>query len=502
MAISGGRIVATGTNAEMLGLAVGGTKKVDLGGKVVLPGFNDAHAHPGASGVGYLLNVACDSASIAEIQAALRKKAATKAAGAWVLGFLYDDGKTPHPLTIADLDAAVPDHPVYVVHRGGHTAFANSLAFKLAGVTEHTPNPAGGLYEKDAAGRLTGKIGDHAREPFEALIQEKPTREEFRDGAKLITAMLSKNGITSICDAAGSPELLQGYQDARDEGELKMRVYCHIQAEYLDQMMAAGIHTGFGDEMVRVGAVKQFADGSISERTAWLSKPYLDMRDDYTGLRTEKKETLYEIGSKAHKAGWQLGTHCNGDLAIGEVMEVYERIQRETPRKDPRFRLEHCTQVTPEMARRIAALKALPVPFACYVYFHGDVMHFYGEERTKEMFSMRTLLDAGVPVPSSSDFGASPSDAMMWLQSQVTRQDMTGKVWGGNQRITLEEAIRCGTANGAYCSFEEKEKGTLEPGRLADLIVLKSDLWKTEPTELVHVGIERTMVGGRWVYES
>ena len=500
-AISGGRITAVGSNDEVLRLASGLSRKIDLGGKTVLPGFNDAHAHPVESGVNHLRMVACDKDSIAGIQAALRERAQRTPADQWVLGFLYDDGKTPRPLSKADLDAAVPDHPVLVRHRGGHTIFVNSLAFRLAGVDEKTPDPPGGRFEHDAAGHLTGHVGDRATDVFTRLIAYNPTREDYRAGAQLISKMFSSKGVTSACDADATTDDLQGYQDARDSGDLRMRMYCHINLGSFPKLMEAGLHTGFGDEWIRIGGLKQYADGSISERTAWLSEPYIGM-GQYRGLQVGSREALYEHSRKAHAAGWQLGTHANGDLAIAEVLGVYEQVQREIPRPDPRFRIEHCTMVTDSLMGRIKALHAIPIPFSGYVYFHGDVMHFYGEKRLQYMFPMRGFLDAGLRPPDSSDYTASPSFPMMWLRSQVTRKDMQGHVWGANQRISVAEAIRCGTVNGAFASFEENLKGAIEPGKLADFVVLGQDPFKTDPDALINIPVERTMAGGKWTFES
>lgn len=502
VAISGGRFLAVGSNQDILALATASTRKVDLGFRSVLPGFNDAHAHPVESGVEHLRKVACDSDSIQKIQAALHQRALQTPPGQWVLGFLYDDGKTPRPINRHDLDSVVADHPVLVQHRGGHTAFVNSAALQLANVTDQTPDPPGGRFEHDPAGHLTGLVGDAAAQVFFTLIPGNNTREDYRQGAALISKMFVSKGVTSACDADASPEDVQGYQDARDAGELAMRVYCHISARSLDRFMAAGIHTGFGDEWVRIGGVKQYTDGSISERTAWLSQPYIGIPNNYVGLQLSSREELYQTGRKAHAAGWQLATHANGDLAIDRILGVYEQIQKEAPKKDPRFRIEHCTLLTDSLIQRMRALQIIPAPFSCYVYFHGDVMHFYGEERTRHMFPMRSFLDAGLRPTDSSDYTASPSDPMMWLYSQLTRTDMKGNVWGPNQRITLPEAIRCGTVNGAYAAFEEDLKGSIRPGALADLVVLDRDPFKTDPFDMLSIHVERTMVGGTWKYES
>ncbi|HTW78352.1 MAG TPA: amidohydrolase [Terracidiphilus sp.] len=502
LAINDGRFVAVGSNGDVLRLATARTRKIDLAWKTVLPGFNDAHAHPVESGVEHLRKVACDKDSIEQIKALLHERAKNTPPGGWVLGFLYDDGKTPRPINRHDLDDAVSDHPVLVQHRGGHTAFVNSRALEVGKVTDQTPDPRGGRFEHDAEGHLTGFVGDAGMQVFLNLIPQHNTRDDYRQGATLISKLFVSKGITSTCDADASPEDVQGYQDARDVGELTMRLYCHVSANAIDRFIAAGIHTGFGDEWLRIGGVKQYADGSISERTAWLSRPYIGIPNNYVGLQLSSEEQLYETGYKAHAAGWQLATHANGDLAIDRILSVYERIQGEFPKKDPRFRIEHCTLATQPLIERMRLLHVIPAPFSCYVYFHGDVMHFYGEERTKQMFPMRSFLDAGLRPTDSSDYTASPADPMMWLQSQLTRTDMRGNVWGANQRITLQEAIFCGAVNGAYAAFEEHLKGRIQAGQLADLVVLAQDPFKTDPSELRKVEAERTMVGGIWRFES
>jgi predicted amidohydrolase YtcJ len=448
-----------------------------------------------------LTQVALEMDSIEAIKTAIHTKAAATPPGEWVVGFLYDDTKTPRPLDRADLDAAAPDHPVVVQHRGGHTAFVNSRALELAHVTENTPNPPHGEFFRDAAGRHNGRVAEKAADAILTLAVKPPSREDYRKGAALISKLFASRGITSACEADGSPAILQGYQDARDAGELVGRFYTHIDFSYLDRMIDAGVHTGFGDEWVRVGAVKLFADGSISERTALLSEPYVGL-GNYRGISRASRETLYEQARKAYLAGWQVGTHANGDVAIDTILGVYEQLQREFPRRDPRLRIEHCTLVTPELVRRIKAAGVIPLPFAGYVFFHGEKMPFYGEERLKHMFAMRDFLDAGIKAAPGSDYTASPAEPMLWLRSEVTRTDAHGHTWGANQRITVEEAIRCSTAYGAYATFEEGIKGILEPGQLADLVVWDHDLLAIDPASFLTVKPERTMLGGRWVYEA
>jgi predicted amidohydrolase YtcJ len=504
VAIASGRFLAVGSDADVLNLAHVGARKLDLGGKTVLPGFIDAHSHPAEAGLSHLRMVDCDLRSISAIQAALRERAAKTPAGEWVLGFKYDDTKTDdgRPLTIADLDAAVPDHPVHIEHRGGHTVYANSLGFRKAGIDDRTPDPPGGKIDRDpATGKLSGRVAESAQAFFEKAIPSNFTREDHREGVKLISKMLARTGITSATEAQGTPIDLRAYQDARDSGDLLYRAYCFINYRFIDSMIEAGVRTGLGDEWVRVGAMKLVCDGSISERTARLSVPYEGRPNDY-GILVMTEDELYTNGRKAHLAGWQIGTHANGDVGIDTTLRVYERLQKESPRTDPRFRLEHCTVVNDDLIARIKTLGAIPTPFSTYVYYHGEKMRYYGAERLNHMFALRSFLDAGIRATQASDYPPGEFIPMMALQSEVTRTDRKGNVWGPKQKITVEEAIRVGTINGAYASYEENLKGSIEAGKLADLVVLGRDPLMENPSTLVTIPVERTMAGGRWTFES
>ena len=506
VAIAGGRILAVGADVDILEFATADTKKLDLGGQTAVPGFIDGHCHPAYSGRRHLRFIDCDLRSIAAIQDAVRERAAKTPPGEWVCGFKYDDTKTAERRFISreDLDAAAPDHPVFIGHRGGHTGYVNSLALQKAGISEKSRDPEGGRFERDpATGRLTGRLLERAAEIFETTIPAfgSTSREEDREAIKLITQMFAKAGVTSSTDAYGSPDDLRAYQDAREAGELHARIYCMIGYTQLERMIAAGIRTGFGDEWIRVGGMKATCDGSISERTARLSQPYVGRPDDF-GMIVADADELYAYAGKAHEAGWQVGIHANGDVGIGMVLDLYERLQRERPRRDPRFRIEHCTVINDNLVQRMKALGVIPTPFSTYVYFHGEKMREYGAERLDSMFALRSFIDAGIRPTLASDYPPGPFEPMMALQSMVTRTDITGKTWGPRQRITVEEALRVCTLNGAYASFEEHDKGSLEPGKLADVVVLGRDPLEDDPASLVTIPVERTMVGGNWAYES
>ena len=501
VALVADRFFAVGTNDKIRALSNGSTKMIDLGGKTVTPGFNDAHSHPASSGRAHLFNLDCDLRSIAAIKDAVRERAKITPKGEWIYGFKYDDTKTKEGryLNSADLDEVAPEHPVAIRHRGGHTNYVNTLAFKKAGVDVNTPDPPGGRFVK-SDGKLTGQILEKASAPFYKDFPRYNNDDSVK-GIELISKMLAKTGITSVQDAGSTPEDLSAYQIAFERGLLKTRVYNSIRHGNIDRMIDAGVRTGLGNKWVKVGYMKTACDGSISERTARLSQPYIGRPDDY-GIMTATRDELYERCRKAYENGWQIGVHANGDVAIDMTLGVYEQLLKEIPKSDPRFRLEHCTVVNNDLIRRIKAINAIPNPFSTYVYFHGEKMKNYGKERLKNMFAVRSFIDSGINVTQTSDYPPGPFEPMMALQSSVTRTDYTGKTWGANQKIAVPEAIKVGTINGAYASYEEDIKGSITQGKLADLVVLEKDPNKVDPSTIIDIKIERTMAGGKWVYES
>ncbi len=503
VALRAGRILAVGSTDYVARFAANTTERVDARGQTLLPGFIDAHSHPLLQSVATGVDVGLPS--IRGAQAALAAKAATTPPGQWVIGIMYDDTKfrEGRALTRRDIDAVVPEHPVIVRHRGGHTAVVNSRAFELAGVGPSTPDPVGGKYFREN-GELTGKVAELAVEVFEKVgvwpVEDRATRAR---SAALISRKMAASGLTSTTDSITERESFIAYQDARDAGELCFRISImpNGRKEIFTGMKMAGLRSGFGDEVIRIGAVKYTADGSASERTMRMSTPFAGRPDDY-GILTMDQQQINAAVEDALGNGFRIGIHANGDVTIGMVLDAYERALKGWTGPNPRLRIEHCSLVNPSLVARIKALGVIPAPFYTYAYYHGEKWSEYGPEKMQSMFAHRSFLDAGIMVAPASDFTPGPYEPLMALRSLVTRKDRAGRVWGASQRITIEEALRVCTVNGAYASFEEGIKGTLTPGKLADCVLLAEDPHEVDPDHLLDVRVLRTILGGKTVHEA
>jgi predicted amidohydrolase YtcJ len=503
-AIKHGRFIAVGGTDDIRNLATTRTPVIDAGGMTVTPGFIDAHTH--VSGVAELVNVNVNLPTIADIQRAMRARAAETPPGYWVIGSLYDDTKLRdgRPVTRRDLDQAVPDHPAVLAHRGGHTGVYNSKAFELAGVTAETPNPEGGRYYVED-GELTGLVAAAARSVFNRVGRNvEITRAIRQAGVKLISERKTAAGITSVHQTGTSAVSFTALQDAYQAGEMRFRMYAFPsgRSDLYASLRSAGVRTGLGDEWLRIGGVKYSSDGSASERTMRMSTPYVGRPDDY-GILYMSQEEIHEVVEEAHRNGWQIGIHANGDVAIDMVLNAYERVQREWPRAGgARHRIEHCSLVNPSLVRRIADAGVIPTPFWTYAHFHGEKWGEYGQDRMEWMFAHRSFLDHGIPVAGASDYPPGAFEPLLAIQSMVTRKDPNGNVWGPRQRITVEEALRVGTIHGAHASFEEDLKGSITSGKLADFVVLADDPHAVHPDAVKDIAVVRTVVGGRTVHEA
>lgn len=510
-AVKSGRILAVGRSADIRGLAGKSTRIMDAKGMTVVPGFIDTHNHPIGTTLLYETIVGnpfeVEFVTIASIVEKLRARAATLPPDTWVEGFFHDDTKLKdkRSLTMRDLDGVSTQHPVIVRHRGGHTYFYNSKAFALAGVTKDTPNPPGGTFDRDANGELTGRVTDRASAAFsrvgrrpEYTPAERAKRD--RDGIAHISKEFARYGLTSVHHQGGD---LAALQDVRARGELRHRVSYESSGSVLESMITNGIRAGFGDDWIRFGATSEHTvDGSFSERTMALSTPYPNVTPPYSGNVTETQDVLDAWVERVHRAGIQVNCHANGDVAIGMYLTAFERAQRLAPRTDARPKITHCTLINDDLVRRVKALGAVPSMFTSYAYYNPDKFVYYGEEMMRRCMAYRTLLDAGVPAAAGSDFQPGPFAPLMGIQGMVTRTGWDGKTWGANQRISVAEAIRVNTLNGAYASFEERSKGSISEGKLADFVVLSDDPHTVNAERIKDIKIVRTVVGGTTTYEA
>jgi predicted amidohydrolase YtcJ len=476
----------------------------------IVPGFTDTHNHAGGTTLLYEVLVGnpfeVEFVTIQSIVDKLKAKASQLPPGTWVAGYFHDDTKVKdkRPLNVRDLDQVSTEHPVVVHHRGGHTSFYNSRAFALAKVTKEMPNPAGGTFDKDASGNLNGRVTDLARDVF-AAVGTRPTytpaeraRRE-RDGVAHISRQFVRYGLTSVHHESGD---LAAIQDVREGGELLHRVSYEASGEMLEHMIASGIETGFGDEWIRFGATSEHTlDGSFSERTMALSYPYPG-QNGYKGNVTESQDACNAWVERVHRAGIQVNCHANGDVAIDEYLTAIERAQKLFPRPGARPKITHCTMINDDLVRRIKAAGAVPALFSTYPYYNADKFPFYGEEFMKHAMAYRTLLDAGVPCTAGSDFSPGPFAPLMGIQAMVTRTGWDGTTWGSNQRISVDEALQVNTLNGAYASREERLKGSISVGKLADFVVLADDPHTVDPAKIKDIQIVQTVVGGKTVYQA
>jgi predicted amidohydrolase YtcJ len=485
------------------------TQIIDAKGMSIVPGFIDTHNHAGGTTLLYEVLVGnpfeVEFVTIASIVEKLRVRARETPPGTWVSGYFHDDTKLTDKrlITMQDLDQVSTEHPVVVRHRGGHTAFYNSKAFELAKVTKDTLAPAGGTFDKNSAGELSGRVTDRAM----GMLNAAGKRPEFsdadrdkreRDGVAHISKQFARYGLTTVHHEGGD---LAAMQDVRARGELRHRINYEASGRALEAMIANGIKSGFGDDWIRFGATSEHTvDGSFSERTMALSTPYPGTT--YKGNVTETQAELDAWVERVHRAGIQVNCHANGDVAIDMYLTAFERALAKVPRADTRPKITHCTLVNDDLVRRMKALDAIPAMFTTYAYYNTDKFPFYGEAMMQHCMAFRTLLDAGVHATAGSDFSPGPFAPLMGIQGMVTRTGWDGTSWGVNQRISVDDAIRVNTLNGAYASHEENSKGSIAVGKLADFVMLAEDPHTVKAETIKDIAIVRTVVGGTTMYEG
>jgi len=508
VAVGSGRILAVGSTADIRALAGPGTREVELKGRSLLPGFIDAHCHLAGLGMA-MVSIDCKAPgmqSIEALQKAVHERAATQPAGTWIRGRGYDQTRLRerrHP-TRDDWDAVAPHHPVIFTRTCGHIASVNSRALQLAGISDQTPDPPGGRYDRDG-GRNLGVAYETAQTPLQMAAM--PSAEEFSTALVRAADAYLAAGCTSAHDAGGLVGPAFGpCQGLVEAGRLKLRIYAFATVNSLQHpvmgVLGAGLRTGFGDERLRLGAFKVMTDGSSSGPTAATREPYTSNCQD-CGILYWDQDGLDDLLGRAHRQGFQCTVHAVGDRAIEQTLNALARAQREYPRDGLRHRIEHCAICPPDLRARVQAQGIVPAMQPAFFWEFGDgYIRNYGRQRADTMFPIKSLIAAGVPVAGSSDAPVTHYAPLFGIEQVLTRRTMAGDVCGPDERVDLTTAIRLHTLHGAYASFEEQFKGSLEVGKAADLVVLADDLSRVPVERLRDVAVVMTVVGGEVVYEA
>jgi len=512
LAIWQGKVLATGTKDQIWSLKGDNTRLIDLKGRFATPGLNDAHLHLISIGLTLKWIDATPQAAptLQSLLDAIREQAASAPPGAWIRARGYDQtkldvGRHPHK---SELDAVAPHNPVMVVRACGHVSIFNSKAFELAGIDENSPVPDGGLIEQKN-GTLTGMVAENAQGAVRKAIP-KATTEEMIEAIEAAGNLLLSYGITSVMDAAvgqvaGFDEI-RAYNLAKLDKRLPVRTWLVLLGDpgpsIVEECYKAGLVSGVGDDMLTVGAVKIFLDGSAGGRTAWMSKPYLG-DDDNIGVQILPDAELEALVLDAHKKGYQLACHAIGDAAIGQLITAYEKALAAHPDPDRRHRIEHCGFSTPEQHERMKKAGIYPCPQQVFIYDFGDAyISVLGEERALSSYPLKTWKDLGFKPATGSDSPACHPNPYPNIYSMLTRETGEGTVMDTRECVTIEEALQVYTEFGAFSQKLENVKGKLVTGQVADIAVFSRNMLTAKPEEILNdTHCVLTMRDGEVVFE-
>ncbi len=509
LAIHGDRIVAVGRRHAVMDLTHPGTRHIDLGDRLAIPAFNDAHQHLLPMGLGLSqVNLRAEQVRTRdELLSRIRQAAASTPKGAWVLGRGYDHAELDiarHP-TADELTAAAPDHKVFIVRTCGHMGVANAAALAEAEIGHNTPDPEGGIIER-TQGRLTGLLQERAMR----LVRDRippPSDAMLVNAIEAAGQHMLSQGFTSVMDAnvgmSGGIREIDAYDEALATNRLPVRAWLCLAGNpegIADAAWETGIRPMQGNDMLRFGAMKVFADGSAGGLTAAMSEPY---RQGGTGVVCFPDATMHALLAKYHAQGWQLAIHAIGDAAIEQVLTGMETADSPThPVAGRRHRIEHCGFLSASQIARMAARGIEPVPQPIFMYEFGDLyVKNLGLPRAEAAYPMRDWLNAGQHPAASSDAPVSTTDPFRNIFTMITRQTNRGTLLGPNQRLSVAEAIHCYTYNGAYTQFAERDKGRLLPGMLADITILSRDIFTAEPDEILTTTSDLVFRSGQIVFQ-
>ncbi|MFO7260794.1 MAG: amidohydrolase [bacterium] len=505
IAIRDGRVLHVGTDSEVERFIGPTTRRIDLAGRLVVPGFMDGHTHFMSGGFQLASVDLRDAATPEEFARRIGEFARTLPPGRWITGGDWDhelwEGA---PLPRREwIDSLTPEHPVFVTRLDGHMALANTRALELAGVPPDAEDPPGGTIVRDPrTGRMTGVLKDEAMSLVSRAIPA-PSQEELDEAFERAQAHALSRGVTMIHDMGDWTDL-ETYRRAHREGRLRIRIYSFVPLSTWERLHDYVTREGTGDARLRWGGLKGFVDGSLGSTTAWFYEPY-DDAPHTSGLIVTDTAQLRDWIYRADAVGLHVAVHAIGDRANDWLLDVFEAAARRNGPRDRRFRIEHAQHLTPEAIRRFAELGVLP---SMQPYHAADDGRWaekrIGSERIRTTYAFRSLLDAGARLMFGSDWTVAPIDPLLGIHAAVTRQTIDGANpdgWVPEQKITVEEALRAYTIANAYGAFMEDELGTLEPGKRGDLVVLSENILEIEPARIADVKVDFTVIGGVVVYE-
>lgn len=504
LAIRGDILALVGSGAEVRKMVTPQTRVIDAGGKMIVPGFIDAHVHFLDGGAGLSSVQLRDARSPAEFARRIREYAATLPAGAWITEGNWDHEQWGGELPRRDwIDSVTPNNPVWINRLDGHMSLANSAALRAAGVTRSTAEVAGGTIVRDAAGEPTGVLKDNAQSLVNRVVPP-PTTEQRDRAMEAAMTYVASHGVTSVHNM-GSYADLDVFDRFHRAGRLRTRVYAAVPLSTWERLRDLVATRGRGDDWLRIGALKGFVDGSLGSHTAAMLEGFTDVPTD-TGLFVNTPDNLYRWVSAADKAGLHAVVHAIGDKANRVQLDIFERVAKENGPRDRRFRIEHAQHLHPADIPRFAQLGVIPSMQPYHAIDDGRwADRVIGRERAKGTYAFRSLMDAGARVAFGSDWFVAPPTPLEGIYAAVTRRTLDDKNPGGwvpEQRITVEEALRAYTSDAAFASFEEARKGTLERGKLADLVMIDRDLTRIAPKTIRDARVVMTIVGGTVVFAN